>query len=67
MFLYHKCRNYTLFNTTKRVRSVSVFMLINPLMTGGLIKELKAGHGVDYCRILMSGGDYLRSREPIRN
>ena len=27
-------------------------MLINPLMTGGPINELKTGHG-------MSGGDYL--------
>ena len=46
----------------KKVRSVLVFMFINPLMTGGPIKELKAGHDVDYCRIFMSGWVYLRSR-----
>ena len=38
-------------------KKVSVFMLINPLMTGGPIWELKAGHGVDYCHIFISGGD----------
>ena len=36
---------------------IQYFMLINPLMTGGPINELNAGHGVDYCRIFMSGGD----------
>ena len=41
-------------------------MLFTPLMTGEPIKELKAGHGVDNCPIFMSGGDHLRSSEPIR-
>ena len=36
------------------------------LMIGEPTNELKAGHGADYCRIFMSGGDYLRSREPIK-
>ena len=35
---------------------IQYFRLINPLMTGGPINELNAGHGVDYCRIFMSGG-----------
>ena len=41
-------------------------MLINLFMTGEPMSELKAGHGIDYNRIFMSGGDYLRSCGPIR-
>ena len=55
-----------LFETTKSP-SVLIFLLINPPTTGGPIKELKAGHGVDYCRIFMSDGDYLRPHILIRN
>ena len=52
----------TLFLSWKSVRRkkmfrIQYFMLINPLMTGGPINELNAGHGVDYCCIFMSGGD----------
>ena len=52
-------------NERRKNVSVSVFILINPLMTGGPINELKAGHGVDYCRIFISGGDFLRTLERI--
>ena len=46
--------------------SVSVFMLINLLLTGGPINELKVVPSIEYCQIFMSVGDYLRSYEPIR-
>ena len=62
LFLYYKCRYQTLFKLNvrkkeKKMFRIQYFMLINPLMTGGPINELNAGHGVDYCRIFMSGGD----------
>ena len=35
-------------------------------MTDGPIKELKMGHRVDYCRLFMSDGDYLRSKQKAK-
>ena len=61
LFLYYKCRYQTLFKLKFRMKEkmfrIQYFMLINPLMTGGPINELNAGHGVDYCRIFMLDGD----------
>ena len=59
--LFYKCRYQTLFKLKVRKKEkmfrIQYFMLINPLMTVAPINELNAGHGVDYCRIFMSGGD----------
>ena len=61
LFLYYKCRYQTLFKLKVRTKAkmfrIQYFMFFNPLMAVGPVNELNVGHGVDYCRIFMSGGD----------